>query len=641
MMRLVIVGNGMAAWRLCRALSEREAPGARSITLVSEERRTAYDRVHLTSILHGRPAEDLSLASALWYRDRSIELVLGDPACDIDRGRCIVRAVSGREIPYDRLVLATGSNPMVPPVEGIPGPGVFVYRTVGDVEAIREAATRGRRAAVLGGGLLGLEAAQALQHRGLEVDVFELGNRLLGRQLDARGSERLREIIERTGLRVHLRHRVHRISAVGERIQVESDHARQEVDFVVVAVGIRPRDELARNAGLDLGPRGGILVNDALESSDPRIHAIGECAAWRGQLFGFVTPAYRMADVLAERLVGGEAACDAAPFTVRLKLAGVEVATVGQAPHEDPDLVHEGDSTYRRLILLNGVVVGAIGIGGWPELGRIEESVRMSRRPSLVERLRFRFTGSLDGFPGAGDVRAWSENVTVCACVGVPKGVLSRAIAEGCTTAQAVARKTGASTVCGSCRPLLCQLTGEEPPASRGRARPGLIAAATTAALLLVGLASLGPLRPRSSVVGWNLRDAASDPTVRQVTGYSAASLALASLLLPLRRRWKRFPAGSVGLWRVIHGGLGASAVAAVSFHTGLRLGSNFNAALMASFMAVSLSGVLIGTVTGVEERIGGAEAIRLRTMLLRMHQVTFWLWPALLAVHIAASYYF
>ena len=321
----------MVGHRFCEKLVELDTGRRHRLVTFCEEPRPAYDRVGLTRFFDERDPARLMLTSPEWYDEKGIELHVGDRATAIDREARVVRSARGREIPYDRVVLATGSAPFVPPIPGVDKKGVFVYRTIEDLEAIIAYAEGVRSAAVIGGGLLGLEAAKAAHDLGLETHVIEFMPRLMPRQVDDAGSRLLVEEIEKLGVRVRVGAATKAILGNG-RVQGMAFEGGGELDvgMVIVSAGIRPRDELARACGLAVAERGGVVVDDRLETSDPDIHAIGEVAHHRGMVYGLVAPGYEMAEALAARLAGDAARVfTGADLSTRLKLMGVDVASFG------------------------------------------------------------------------------------------------------------------------------------------------------------------------------------------------------------------------------------------------------------------------------------------------------------------------
>ncbi|GAB3292506.1 NAD(P)/FAD-dependent oxidoreductase [Parasphingorhabdus pacifica] len=371
---LVVVGHGMVGHRFVEELRSRDKAGTWRITVLAEESRPAYDRVALSSCLDGRSTEDLGLVSHEFLSDPRVDLRLGTPATDIDRTAGAVSTPDGDVFVYDALVLATGSRPFVPSVPGHGLEGCFVYRTIDDLDAIRASATQGGHGVVVGGGLLGLEAANALRLLGMTAHVVEVAPHLMPLQVDEGGGSVLNRLVTDLGLVVHCGSAMRSVDA-GDSSRVRgvtlADGTVVEADLVVFSAGVRPQDELAEPAGLERSERGGFLVDDRCRTSDPRIHAVGECAAVEGRCHGLVTPGYRMAEGVADQLLGqGEGRFPGADLSTKLKLVGVDVASFGDAHSTTEgamEVVHADNAagTYAKLvlsddarILLGGVLVG-------------------------------------------------------------------------------------------------------------------------------------------------------------------------------------------------------------------------------------------------------------------------------------------
>lgn len=456
---VVVIGNGMVGQRFCEQLVERDAEHRYRIVTFCEEPRAAYDRVGLTSFFAHRDAEKLMLARLEWYREHGVELHVGDRAARIDRRARVVHSDRGRSVPYDVVVLATGSYPFVPPVPGIQSRGVFVYRTIEDLQQIIAYAAEARRAAVLGGGLLGLEAAKAAYDLGLETHVIEFAPRLMPRQIDDAGSRILVQKIEQLGVRVHLNKGTKEVRGDrGVTGLVFNDGQTLDVDMVIVSAGIRPRDELARDCGLGVGERGGVTVDNRLRTSDERIFAIGEVASHRGMTYGLVAPGYAMAEVVARNLVEPDSATfDGADLSTKLKLMGIDVASFGayEAPagaaqplcFEDPF-----SGVYKKLLfspdgtrLLGGVLVG--DAADYARLLALTKSNAPLPCPP----------GELIVGPrNAAEVPQLSADTQVCSCNNVTYAALCEAIdGQGLTSVDAVKQCTRAGTGCGGCLPLV------------------------------------------------------------------------------------------------------------------------------------------------------------------------------------------
>jgi nitrite reductase (NADH) large subunit len=464
--RLVVVGNGMVGHRFIEAAAERQLLQRFRTLVVSEETRLAYDRVHLSEWFEGKSAADLALASESRYEELGVEVERGDAVAALDRNARVVRLRSGRELGYDTLVLATGSAPFVPPIPGRDLPGCFVYRTIDDLEAMRDAATQAKRAVVIGGGLLGLEAAKALVSLGLETHVVEFAPRLMPLQVDDAGGAMLRARIEALGVTVHVSTITSEIVAGpdGRVSAIRFDGGDElELEMVVFSAGIRPRDELARTSGLSIGERGGIAIDASCRTSDPHVFAIGECALFAGKTYGLVAPGYRMAEVAAATLAGDTAAFEGFDMSTKLKLLGVDVGSFGDAHGHTPGALvwsmHDGvNGVYRKLVLsddkkrlLGGVLVGDASAYG-TLLAQMQAGLPMPEHPEdLVLPAR-------DGKKGLG-VDALPDGATICSCNNVEKGKICGAIRDGKLTKLGEVKScTKAGTSCGSCVSLVDQL---------------------------------------------------------------------------------------------------------------------------------------------------------------------------------------
>ncbi|QFQ29764.2 nitrite reductase large subunit [Janibacter melonis] len=470
--QLVVVGGGMVARRLVDALRERDTDGRWAITLLCEEPRAPYDRVALTSYFSGRDPDDLSLGGAEIWDDPLVTIRRGVAATRVDREAREVTCSDGRVLPFDELVLATGSSAAVPPVPGTDLQGCFVYRTIDDVaalrqwvEALRERHDRPLRGAVVGGGLLGLEAAGALQALEVASHVVEFAPRLMPIQVDDGGGEALRRLITGLGVDVRTGTATSRIS--GERGRVHRMHFADgpalPVDVVVLATGVRPRDELARACGLEIGERGGVVVDDACRTTDPAISAIGEVACIEGRVWGIVAPGYAMAEVTADRLLGGAATFPGADTATKLKLLGVDVASFGDAFGTEPgslDVVVSDPvaGVYKKLVLSDDArtLRGGILVG--------DASAYAGLRPMLGRELPGDPVSYLlpEGV-GAAPSAELPDDATVCSCNNVSAGTVRGSVTEhACTDLPAVKACTRAGTSCGSCLPLVKRLMTTE-----------------------------------------------------------------------------------------------------------------------------------------------------------------------------------
>jgi len=465
-MKLVVIGNGMVGQRFLEQLVARANDGSTQVTVLCEEPRPAYDRVQLTSFFSGKSAADLNVVPAGFFEQPGMTLRLDDKAVAIDRERKLVRSAGGAELPYDKLVLATGSNPFVPPLPGKDRPDCFVYRTIEDLEAIRAAAARARVGTVVGGGLLGLEAAKALKDLGLETHVVEFAPRLMTVQLDDSGGRLLRRKIEALGVTVHASKNTKEIAGGAERRHkmVFVDGTALETDLIVFSAGIRPRDDLARAAGLAVGERGGIVVDNHCRTSDLDIYAVGECALWNGRIYGLVAPGYQMAEVAARHVAGEEdAQFLGADMSTKLKLMGVDVASIGDAHGATLNALNyiytdESAGVYKKLVISGDrkYLLGAILVGDADEYGSL---LQMALNPlPLPEHPEDLILPAREGAKKGLGVDLLPASAAICTCNGVSKGGICDAIAAGCASLGALKKATKASTTCGGCGPLVKQI---------------------------------------------------------------------------------------------------------------------------------------------------------------------------------------
>lgn len=474
-MKIVIVGNGMVGYKFCEKLVAKANPGAFELTVFGEEIRPAYDRVHLSEYFSGKTAEDLIMASASWYASHNITLHLGDPVISIDRENKTVHSHAGLAASYDYLVLATGSSAFVPPIPGTDKKGVFIYRTIEDLEMMTAHAKKARKGAVIGGGLLGLEAAKAMLDLGVsDTHVIEFASRLMPRQLDDAGSNMLRTKLENLGLKIHTSTNTSAI--LGEEtitgIQF-ADNTHIDVDMLVISAGIKPRDDLAKQCGLEVGPRGGIVVNEKLQTTDPSIFAIGECALYNNMIYGLVAPGYEMAQVVVNNFIAepdnrplADAGFTGYDMSTKLKLIGVDVASFG-----DP-FVSAGDchtivfedkikGIYKRInVSKDGrQLLGGILVGEAEQYNMLLQTCKNKVvLPPNPENIILGSRGGSETEGGAG-VLSLPDDALICSCESVSKADICNAVNnKNCETVEAIKKCTRAGTGCGGCVPMLKDL---------------------------------------------------------------------------------------------------------------------------------------------------------------------------------------
>lgn len=463
-MNIVIIGNGMVGYKCCEKLVARKIPGLK-ITVFGEEMLPAYDRVHLSDYFCGKSAYDLSLAPVDWYIENNIQLNLGDPVQLVDREKKEVVSFKGVHCPYDHLIFATGSAAYVPSIPGVDKDGVFVYRTIEDLNLIRRHAPHCRTAAVIGGGLLGLEAAKAMMDLGIpETHIVEFAPRLMPRQIDDNASKILQQKLEDIGLKVHPGKNTAAILG-NESIRglIFTDGHIFNIDMLVISAGIKPRDELAKSCGLHTGHRGGIIVNDHMQTNDPDIFAIGECALHNNSIYGLVAPGYEMAEVAVNFIAGSERSFTGFDMSTKLKLIGVDVASFGDPFVNDEDsrsIVFENafTGTYKRLNVSSDgkFLLGGILVGDATEYNMLLQTCRNKMvLPKDPENL---IVKSKEGIKGPG-LAALPDDALICSCENVTKLDIRNAVVNnGCESIDTVKKCTGAGTGCGGCVPMVKDL---------------------------------------------------------------------------------------------------------------------------------------------------------------------------------------
>jgi nitrite reductase (NADH) large subunit len=464
--QVIVIGNGMVGYKFCEKL--RSKSENYNIIVFGEEPRRAYDRVHLSEYFNGKTEDDLSLSTNTWYEEQNITLYLNKPIVNISREEKLVFDADGRSYRYDFLVFATGSAAFVPNIPGIEKAGVFVYRTIEDLNLISAYAKTAKSASVIGGGLLGLEAAKALIDLGIEqTSIIEFAARLMPRQVDASGSEMLKSKLAELGLQIYLNKNTTAIEGDTNISGLKfSDDSSLSTDMLVISAGIKPRDELAKACGVETGPRGGILVNEKMQTNDPSIFAIGECALYDGLIYGLIAPGYEMAEVLASNLCNSNKEFTGFDMSTKLKLIGIDVASFGDHAISEPDCrtiifenKHKG--TYKRINVSNDgqYLLGGILIGDATAynllLQTANNKILLTADP---EELILGARGGNTDSPSAG-IMGLPDAALICSCEGVSKGDICNSIADGtCANIDEVKKCTKAGTGCGGCIPMVKDL---------------------------------------------------------------------------------------------------------------------------------------------------------------------------------------
>ena len=464
--RIVVVGNGMVGHHFVEQLYKSNANA--DITVLCGESRLAYDRVYLSSYFSGATPDDLALTTVSEYASWGVNVITNAMVTDIHREEKKVSTSDNQHFSYDKLILATGSYPFVPPIPGNDQEHCLVYRTIDDLLAIEASASVSKVGVVVGGGLLGLEAANALKEAGLDTHVVEFAPQLMAVQLDVQGGGVLKDKIEGLGVTVHTQKATQVIEA-GETCRykmVFADGSALETDMILFSAGIRPSDQLGKKSALTLGERGGIAIDNNCVTSDPDIYAIGECALWDNKIFGLVAPGYSMARTAVSHLTGGDTTFNGADMSTKLKLMGVEVGSIGDA-HERTEgalsytYLNQPEGVYKKLVVDSEKtkVLGAVLVGDTSDYDTLlQYALNDIALPESPESL---ILPTSDSAPALG-ADALPDSASICSCLNVTKGDIVSAIDSGCCSVGDVEGATKASTGCGGCAALLKNVVDSE-----------------------------------------------------------------------------------------------------------------------------------------------------------------------------------
>lgn len=639
---IIIVGNGPAGMQCLVELRRRGVSTA--VKLFGAERWAPYDRVKLSTFLSGSTGFD-DLTNLPDELDDSVEHLVGRPITVINPSRRWVEDCLGQRHHYSALVLALGSDAHIPSIPGTTLSGVLRFRDMADAQALMARRLRSTHTVVIGGGLLGIEAAHGLCRFGTRVTLIQHADRLMNRQLDSEAADIVAANLREAGVDVRLNTSVRRIEG-SERVEsvVLADGSTMPCDTVVFATGIAPRTDLARNAGLKVAT--GIRVDAAMQTSDPHIYAVGECAQFQDQVCGLVMPALQQARVAAGCLAGGTDSYTPVADSTWLKVMSLEVFSAGRFTDEERGLVHRTlvyrhleDGIYRALMLRTGRLVGVVSVGAWPERQQILNRIADGRRLMPWELLRFRFTGELrEG--GAGQVSQWPASTVICQCKGLTRGQLQDFIGEG-SNVVSLKSASGAGTVCGGCEPLLDSLCSGGVAAARKVPGGTPLAIVSAIAACLMALAFWLPSpAPAASVQDISLFEQFSRNGLwRQWSGYAVLVASGLLLLMSLKKRFPKVPMGGFSGWRIAHAVLGLAALMLLYWHTGFSLGENLNRWLMLSFIGTALVGMTAALLTRLQAAMSGVGWLRQGSTWL--HILVCWPLPALLIFHIVSAYYF
>ncbi len=655
--RVVVIGSGPVGMRFVKELLKKH-PLAH-IQLYGNEPFQPYNRVQLSALLAGevtRDDIDLSLPDADTHPNFKYIIAT---VKQVDTENKFITDGNGELTPFDKLVFATGARAHVPNIPGVDQTGVYTFRNLKDTEFLYTRVTSARHVVVVGGGLLGLEAARALSRLNTQVTLVQQASRLMNRQLDETAAAMLQQQVEALGIRVITSSGVRSIHSAKEVVPGRSSvtgvttYAGEaiECDTVVLCAGIKPNTELARESKIKVA--NGIVVNDDLQTSDDAVYAIGECCEHHGETYGLVNPGLEQAAIAADVVSGGNAKYLGSLTVSRLKVVGQKVYSMGEVadlarrPFQT-EVVFEDkkQGTYRKCVFLRGKLIGALAFGEWPELNRVQEAFKQGRTFFPWQLLVFRLTGRLWLNAQSEDVTQWPIETVVCQCNNITQGELTHQLSLGCASVAELSNTTGAGTVCGSCKPLLSQLVEQHSGNVAAREKESGWASVLVGSVMAILLAILLIFQPEAQVSdsvqtqGW-FEHIWNDGFWKQVTGFSLLGLTLIGLLMSLRKRVGWAWMGKFSHWRTVHTVLGMSCVALLIFHTGFHLGTNLNQLLMINFLAVIVLGAGAGAVVALSHKLSASSSMMVRKTWTWLHILVTWPLPALLATHILSVYFF
>ncbi|WP_081640117.1 FAD-dependent oxidoreductase [Simiduia agarivorans] len=640
---LIVIGSGPVGIRAARMLAGQN-PSHR-VTVFGEEPHAPYNRVQLSLYLSGEVGRDsINIGERSETSTNTQEQWVNSRIVEIDRRQKRVVDENHKSWPYDILVIATGSTAVVPDIPGIDLENVLRFRTLADTESLLERKEQSHGVFVIGSGPLGIEAALGMKTR--ENRVFlQARNYLLDPSLDKRAQEILADSLETAGVHVLQGDPITHIKGQdGKVIGVQLESGKLiECDTVVYCTGVTPNTGLAKDAGLETAR--GILVNDVMQTSDPAIYAVGECAEHGGQTYGVVAPGFEQVSPMSTHVSGFAMPYKGSPGNIQLKFGSQPSALIGDVnnPHARSYVyANRLKGIYRKLFVINQRLIGYIHIGRWDELPSLQEFLTTEQKIKTRSLLQFDKSGNLWRDSAQKHVKDQPDDYIVCLCESVTRGTLTSAMEGGNRTMESLCGATKAGVTCGSCKPLLAQLLDAPAPNLVMRHYKPIYWFSVVAIVLMAMTVLFKPIGiGESAQVTWQLEKLWFDNFWKQVSGYTLLALSLLAAGLSIRKRWKKLNVGHLDDWRYVHSIIGVIALAVLMIHTGLRMGNNLNFVLMAVFLAATLTGSLVGVFMARNHHWTDLKLRQHRTWWSRVHYTLLWMLPALLGYHIFAVYYF
>jgi len=643
---VIVVGSGPVGIQFVKTMLD--IMPKTKIKVFGNEPWEPYNRVKLSSFFAGELQFDELLASQKLPDSELIEVIHNCAVTDINRSKKTITDEMGREHAYQTLVLATGSRPFIPNIDGIGLKNIYTFRDMSDVENLFARRASSRSAVIVGGGVLGIEAARAMSRENTQVRVIDHLPVLMSHQLDEGSSEILHAHLISEGISLNLGTGIREfVGSDSVEAVVLKDGTTIECDTVILATGIQPNIDLAFHAKLSINK--GIRVHDDMRTSDEAIYAIGECAEHRGRIYGVVKPGYEQAKVAAYNLSGKISNYTGSLAATQLKVVGIFVFSMGENDEVSINSIEKEylyndkeNNVYRRIIVKNRKIIGVISVGEWSEQSRVQEAILNKRTIWFWNKTRFLKAGKLWQEENSDNVNQWPATAVICNCNGITRGQITNVIASGVTTVTGISECTGASAVCGSCKPLVFQMLQSNPVTEKVKWASYLLIFGLVSMFSTLLISVLPEISFSETVqVFWRWDELWRNSLYKQISGFTLLGLSVIVLLMSVRKRIKKFSLLAYPVWRLVHVVVGFIMVFGLVVHSGYSFGSGLNYLLALCFVSLIAAGGVSSVMISLEHRLDAVLARKIKSKMIWLHILAFWPFPALLSVHVFKSYYF